>query len=1173
MPAAALSDKATLAEDMASGVGAVPAPVASAPRQRRVAKLGARRTDVLLPVAVVLWLAGARAVDPAAMNDYGLLPALPVVYFVGLWLLVVSASLLLAREQLSPLRLGLHLVVLVIMLHGTVPLIFRQPNFPWVYKHIGVVNYIQLHGGLDTSVDIYQNWPGFFAIAAWFDRVAGVASPIAYAAWAPVYFNLLTCLELAFVFRWLPISRRVRWLALYLFVAGNWVGQDYFAPQAMAFTLSLAVFGLLLARFQSDRPPMLVRRIRRLASRLASPRFETPPEPGGEGPSSAPPRAVTMGVLLAIFAVVVATHPLSPYVVILGAGVLTAAGMVRPRWLVAALVALAVGYLFVRLPYIRRTQDLFASLGDPLHNVDSSQPSAGVPMKGRRLTALAAPALIAGLCGLGMIGILQRLRTRRTVLLIALLAASPALIALGQSYGGEAIFRIYLFSLPWIAVLAASAIDPGSRPRPLWSATKIAIVLSVTVALFMSAFFGAEELYLVRAGEVEASHYFYDHAEPDSVFFTVTALMFPIRVSAHYDRFQAMGDNPPNLLTTVDQFRHRMLGPDDLPAISAFVDNHVIGGAPGRYLILSTGQDVYARVLGLLPAGSMASLDRALSESDDWSVDFRNSDAVIFRSLTGESAVDGAAESTASSAAVPAGQGDQWRADSPDTSLSRAEVGMGLLGISLLPVAWRHRRSIQADHTNRAPDEEEMMSAFSASNGLDAKEVAGIEPPHASSPVQAHRKASEGARAADIGPPLDRPSETVLVGEEADVGEAIAKLRRLLRDDFSPRVRVAAVRALAGAPRADQLWALSVAMSDPAPEIRRSAIETLPVCGTTHGTGSVLAGMEDDDEHVRHAAYVRLASAPPVVLWMAIQRCPRLDDLCAVLRQHAAPHAVTTLVLERASSPEADNRILALQVASRLDTPGWVDKGIDALRDPDATVRCAAASGLRGHDEAVHALADGLQNDPALAVRTAAASALAGVDADVALIALIAALEDPHVEVRRISIDALVSSRSRGLAHRVADVLSTSNSPSAGSVLLGMGDVGEDALISAAVQGPSDRASAAAALLRSTGKARTLVPLLGAIDPMARLRVVDALGALGGTDALEGLVTALSDSWPKIRSRAAFHLGQIGDEHWREPLRRLSDGDMSEVVVRAAADALLLIDQRGRQSDRAAHGD
>ncbi|HYX44739.1 MAG TPA: hypothetical protein VE760_06815, partial [Acidimicrobiales bacterium] len=609
-----------------------PAP-APAPRARglRLPRFGLRPLDALLPVALALWIIGVQAVDPRAMDDYGLLPALPLVFLVAVALLVGSTAVVLSRAELSPVRLALHLVALVLFLHGTVPLVFSQPIFPWVYKHVGVVGYLDLHGALDPRVDIYQNWPGFFALAAWFTRIAGLHSPLVYAAWAPVYFNLLICVELGFVFRSLPVTRRVRWLAAFVFVAGNWVGQDYFAPQAMAFVLSLAVFGVVLAWFRADRPPAPVRAVRRLSARLASTPQE--PGPGWEGAAPAPDvsRLVALSVLFFTFTVIVVTHQLSPYVIILSLGLLTVAGLVRPRWVVVGLAAVAVGYLLLHFSYVERTQDLFGSVGDPLGNAQGT-PDDSVPMAGRRLTTLAAPALIAGLWMLGTIGAVRRLRGRRPTLILALLSGAPVLILLGQSYGGEAVFRIYLFSLPWIAVLAASALEPRLGRWGWTTAATAGVVLAVELALFMSAFYGSLELYQVRPGEVEASRYFYANAEPGSVL-TLGAPNFPTRLGERYDEFAGTGDNPPNLLTTVNRFRHRMLGPDDLPAVAEFAGEYVGATGGGRYLALGKGQQVYADVLGLLPGGSFSRLDRALAASPDWRVYYRNADAVIYRLL------------------------------------------------------------------------------------------------------------------------------------------------------------------------------------------------------------------------------------------------------------------------------------------------------------------------------------------------------------------------------------------------------------------------------------------------------------------------------------------------------------------------------------------------------------
>ena len=619
-----------------------PAPLAPVRRHRpgRRAARGLHATDALLPVAIATWLVSLRSVDRGAVDDWGLLHALPATFFVAVGLLLASATLALTRPSPSTPRLVLHLVALVVVLHGTVPLLFPEPNYPWAYKHIGVTDYINRHGSLDPTVDIYQNWPGFFAVAAWFTRIAGVGSPLAFAKWVPIYFNLVYCLELGLITRWLPLHRRERWLALFLFAAGNWVGQDYFAPQALAFVFSLAVFGMVLAWFRADAPPAplrLARRVARWTVRAAPPVDEGPPDTARV---SGRARVLALACLFGVFAVLVVSHQLSPFLVLLGVGLLVVGGMVRPRWVAAVLAALALGYLAAHLGYLRSEghlagspfspREIIKALSNPFDNAHSQGFQTAHPMPGRRLTALGAPALILGLWVLGSIGALRRLRGGRRTLLLAVLAASPALIAMGENYGGEAIFRIYLFSLPWTAVLAASALVPGrDHPRPgRLSVLLTGAALATVVGLFFSAFYGSVELYRVRPGALAASRYFYEHAPPGSALGLV-APNVPGRVAANYDLFVNTSTPPP--LSGMKELQGRELGAADLPILDALYREYVPQVRGGLFLSVSADQETYVRVLGLMPDGAMARLSLALAESREWHVFYANADAVIFQ--------------------------------------------------------------------------------------------------------------------------------------------------------------------------------------------------------------------------------------------------------------------------------------------------------------------------------------------------------------------------------------------------------------------------------------------------------------------------------------------------------------------------------------------------------------
>ncbi|HEX2118299.1 MAG TPA: hypothetical protein VHF91_03880, partial [Acidimicrobiales bacterium] len=359
---------------------------------------------------------------------------------------------------------------------------------------------------------------------------------------------------------------------------------------------------------------------------------------GGEAGPAGWLRVVALGSLFCAFAVVIVAHQLSPFLILMGVGILVAAGLIRPRWVVAVLAVLALGYFALHVSYLRSDRhlagspfdprEILSALNNPFDNASATGFDATDPMFGRWLTALGAPVLILGLWALGSLGALRRFRAGRSTLLLAVLAASPALVAVAENYGGEAIFRIYLFSLPWTAALAACALAP--RLGATWggaAAIRIGLALCVVVTLFMSAFYGSVELYRVRPGAVAASQYYFDHAPPGSTL-GLLAPNVPGRIAPNYDEY--VTGTAPQPLSTMDELRHHVLGPTDLPFLNTLYLEHLPWTTGGLYLSLSRDQETYVRVLGLMPEGAVAGLEAALAESPDWQIFYRNADAVIY---------------------------------------------------------------------------------------------------------------------------------------------------------------------------------------------------------------------------------------------------------------------------------------------------------------------------------------------------------------------------------------------------------------------------------------------------------------------------------------------------------------------------------------------------------------
>ena len=253
----------------------MPAPAPEAPTTV-FAPVPPRRTatihvsDVALPVSIALWAIGVSRTNATTLGPFGLPAQLPVIFYAGVALLVLSAVIELTIGHPARWRMALHAIGLVVMLYGTAPLVYSAGRYSWLYKTIGVVQYVNVHGQLDRSIDIYQNWPGFFALAAWFGKVAGVGSPLAYAKWSQLVFELAALPLLYLIYDALALTFRQRWIALLLYSAANWIGQDYFSPQGLGTVLSLGIMAITMQWLFTGNRAQFVPRRRRFRRSLAT---------------------------------------------------------------------------------------------------------------------------------------------------------------------------------------------------------------------------------------------------------------------------------------------------------------------------------------------------------------------------------------------------------------------------------------------------------------------------------------------------------------------------------------------------------------------------------------------------------------------------------------------------------------------------------------------------------------------------------------------------------------------------------------------------------------------------------------------------------------------------------------------------------------------------------------
>jgi hypothetical protein len=576
---------------------------------------------LILPTALLLWIFSLSAVDVGTLDDYGLTTALPVTWYVALAGLVGGTILVLRAQQPRGVLLALYAGALVAMLYATVPLVSEAPQYSWVYKHIGVTRYLELHGQTNPQLDIYNRWPGFFALAALASRAAGMPNPVTYAAWAEPFFAGLSAVLVAAAARAVVASTRVAGTAAVVFLLANWVGQSYFAPQALGFVLGLAIIVVIL-RYRRPLGGPVARLLVRAAERVGG---AQQPD-AGSGHSRLPVPAIA--AVLGLDAVLVPTHQLTPYILLLSVMALIALGVVRPRWIVGVMAIFTAGYLALNLGYVQEHFQLLTSL-DPFRNVEHStgygdNPLPGIAfagMAGRGLTFAMWLGAICAVAWLARRGLMAR------ALPVVVLAVAPFALAFGQSYGGEISFRVTLFSLPWSSILIAWGLStiPHRRVRlALTGAT-----LAALAALFVPAFLGLATINLIGEGEVKASDALDAHAPAHAVLMPA-APNFPTRYGPGYDRFIGSVDTRPNILQ-VRSFRNRPLGPRDVPAVIA----QILHYGPTGFLIFSTSQENYARMFQLTPPGALHNLERAVARSPRFRLWYGNPDARIYELVRG----------------------------------------------------------------------------------------------------------------------------------------------------------------------------------------------------------------------------------------------------------------------------------------------------------------------------------------------------------------------------------------------------------------------------------------------------------------------------------------------------------------------------------------------------------
>ncbi|MET1022436.1 MAG: hypothetical protein ABWX69_09590 [Arthrobacter sp.] len=565
----------------------------------------------VLGAAMVVWGVALSMTGDKLVGDLGLLTTFPLAWYLAVAAVVVLCIwAVAARKMASNAFLAASTTGLVAMLYASAPMVVSVPRLPWSYKHIAVTDYIGAAGQVDPSIDIYNRWPGFFSVSAFMGEVVGYRDALDYAALAEFGFALLDVVIVLAIARTLTSNPRIYWTAALVFALTNWVNQNYYSPQAFSYSLYLTMC-LIALTFLRSAPvkiaTVLEGRLTRLQGRFNR-GLTTAPEPEAVPASRAMVMSAAVAVLL-LQAVTVASHQLTPYMAILALFPLFVLGYFRPKWLGPALAIMAIAYLLPNLEYVDNKYglfsgfDIFKNASYTLPEVSSMENSAS--WLGRTPDVLSFCVGVLGLAG--FVRHLLRGHVRQT-LVVAWLAVGPVFSLLGQSYGGEAKFRVFLFALPWLAVGAAWLFwsGPIRTRKAVLGATASLTVMAI---LFTIVYFQTEAKLRVPKEDVVAAQWLDARVGANDVIFETNAF-FPLLIGPNYPSYLEWGR-----VTSLTKFLQRSGGTVTAEQVERYANNN---WKPERiFVVFSDSQLAQAIKDKLFDPGMLPALEREIAAGDE----------------------------------------------------------------------------------------------------------------------------------------------------------------------------------------------------------------------------------------------------------------------------------------------------------------------------------------------------------------------------------------------------------------------------------------------------------------------------------------------------------------------------------------------------------------------------
>ncbi|MGO8872560.1 MAG: hypothetical protein ACLQPH_14375 [Acidimicrobiales bacterium] len=576
---------------------------------------------LLAAAGMVSWSLSLGSIHPYEAGAIGLVSQLSILWWLGLALAAAAIVWELRRSAPRWPSMVVGLCAFALILHGTLPATEVVPRFSTAYDVAGFSEYLGRTGQALPRLDVRMSWPAMFAAAGMAARAMGV-NTLWFLRWCPLVLNLAYLLPLKAIANTCLRTSRARWAVLGIFLASNWIDQDYFSPQGLNLFLFLVAVAIVIRVFSAGGfPPRAVAAflesrpwaaVKRLALRMGKlpygavrgeePDLETTPRH----------RLAMLAVLLVVLGASAVSHQITPAalcLVFFGLAVTGRTGL-RMLWLLMACLVWAwlswEGHAYWS-DHLAKVFGSAGQVGSTLNATVAARLQGSTP--DRQFVQLGR-ILAAAITWLGaLVGFVALWRRGRTLWTMVIVAVFPVAVAGAVSYGGEVALRVLLFSLAPAAVLTASLIDHRVLTRA--SVTMCLAISVALVALFPLVRFGNESFEAITPDDLAAAAWIHAH------------------VAAGADVYIANRDEP---LEYTDVGTYKLIEAGGLVTLKGTqLSDHLPLTHRPTYVYLTRSQDNYGVDFLGYRSGWMADFIDQLLKSGDVHVVFKNSTAIVLR--------------------------------------------------------------------------------------------------------------------------------------------------------------------------------------------------------------------------------------------------------------------------------------------------------------------------------------------------------------------------------------------------------------------------------------------------------------------------------------------------------------------------------------------------------------